>query len=147
MVRNLELWQGERAMRGRGATGTGRRAQEIAAVAGRSQLANIFISIARCATGCQDKLGLLCLCPRPLATCVSGICVCAAAIDTGHTRTGKARASALCQRDAAQRSADKTSLGRMIYAKVSWLPAHLLCLLWSWDLRLPGCGACDWDWE
>lgn len=38
------------------------------------------------------------------------------------------------QRDAAQHSADKTSLGRMIYAKVSWLPAHLLCLLWSWDL-------------
>lgn len=44
------------------------------------------------------------------------------------------------QRDAAQHSADKTSLGRMIYAKVSWLPAHLLCLLWSWDLCwLSGC--------
>lgn len=44
------------------------------------------------------------------------------------------------QRDAAQHSADKTSLGRMIYAKVSWLPAHLLCLLWSWDLAwLSGC--------
>lgn len=104
MVRNLELWQGERERERRGATRTGRRAQEIAAVAGRSQFANIFISIARCATGCQDKLGLfcLCLCPWPLATCVSGICVCAAAIDTGHTRTGKARASDLCQRDAAQ---------------------------------------------
>lgn len=44
------------------------------------------------------------------------------------------------QRDAAQHSADKTSLGRMIYAKVSWLPAHLLCLLWSWVLAgLSGC--------
>lgn len=56
MVRNLGLWQA--ADRSGGAAGTGRRAQEIAAVAGRSQFANIFISIARCATGCQDKLGL-----------------------------------------------------------------------------------------
>lgn len=141
MVRNLELWQEGRERERGGQLGQvgGRKRSLRSQGAANLRIFSFQLRAARPAA--RTSLGYSASAPgRWPHVCLAGICVCAAAIDTGHTRTGKARASALCQRDAAQHSADKTSLGCMIYAKVSWLPGHLLCLLWSWDLAwVSGC--------